>query len=107
MSAEAISRPLAASSRTATFERINPITGQVASRAHAATVGDAEAAADAAAVAQPAWAALGPNARRLALNTAADALEAKARHRGLGPLQHLARRRHGARGRRHDHPDRR
>ncbi|WP_240472855.1 aldehyde dehydrogenase [Dasania marina] len=60
------------------FERLNPISGAVATRAAAATVDDAKAAADAASRALPAWSALGPNARRAALNKAADALEAKA-----------------------------
>jgi acyl-CoA reductase-like NAD-dependent aldehyde dehydrogenase len=62
----------------ATFERRNPITGEVATRAAAATVADAEAACDAAAAAFPAWSALGPNARRAILLKAADALAAKA-----------------------------
>lgn len=59
------------------FERRNPVTGEVASEAAAATVADAVAAADAAAAAFPAWAALGPNARRAALLKAADALAAR------------------------------
>lgn len=62
----------------ATFERRNPVTGEVATRAAAATVADAEAACDAAAAAFPAWAKLGPNARRAILLKAADALAAKA-----------------------------
>jgi acyl-CoA reductase-like NAD-dependent aldehyde dehydrogenase len=62
----------------ATFERRNPITSEVATRAAAATVADAEAACDAAAAAFPAWSALGPNARRAILLKAADALAAKA-----------------------------
>jgi benzaldehyde dehydrogenase (NAD) len=60
-----------------TFERRNPVTNTVVTRAAAASVGDAIAAADAAEAALPAWAALGPNARRAALNKAADALAAK------------------------------
>ncbi|MES2044477.1 MAG: aldehyde dehydrogenase [Pseudomonadota bacterium] len=60
------------------FERRNPVTGEVASTAGAATVDDANAAANAAAAAFPAWSALGPNARRALLNKAAAALEAKA-----------------------------
>ena len=60
------------------FERRNPIMGDVASNASAATVDDANAAANAAAAAFPAWSTLGPNARRALLNKAADALEAKA-----------------------------
>ncbi|GAA0299100.1 aldehyde dehydrogenase [Sphingomonas oligophenolica] len=62
------------------FNRLNPITGEVATIASAANVADANAACDAAAAAFPAWSALGPNARRALLNKAADALEAKAPH---------------------------
>jgi vanillin dehydrogenase len=61
----------------AVFERRNPVTGQVASRAAAATVADANAAVDAAAAAFPKWSAMGPSARRAVLNKAADALEAR------------------------------
>ncbi len=59
------------------FQRQNPITGDVASEAAAMTTDDATAVASAAAVAFPAWAALGPNARRGLLNKAADALLAR------------------------------
>jgi acyl-CoA reductase-like NAD-dependent aldehyde dehydrogenase len=62
----------------ARFERRNPVTGEVASRAAAATVADAIAAADAAAEAFPAWSALGPNARRDLLLKASEALAARA-----------------------------
>ncbi|WP_424136408.1 aldehyde dehydrogenase [Roseomonas chloroacetimidivorans] len=62
----------------ATFERRNPVSGEIATRAAAATVADAQAACDAAAAAFPAWSALGPNARRAILLKAADALAAKA-----------------------------
>ena len=61
-----------------TFERRNPVTGEVATTAQAATVADANAACESAAAAFPAWSALGPNARRAALNKAAAALEARA-----------------------------
>ncbi|HEY5711995.1 MAG TPA: aldehyde dehydrogenase [Allosphingosinicella sp.] len=61
-----------------TFERRNPLTGEVASSAPAAGMAEANAAADAAAAALPAWSALGPNARRAMLNKAAVALEARA-----------------------------
>jgi benzaldehyde dehydrogenase (NAD) len=61
-----------------TFERFDPVTGAVATRAAAAGIEDAIAAADAAAAAAPAWAAIGPTARRGLLTRAADALEAKA-----------------------------
>ena len=62
----------------ATFERRNPITGEVATTAAAATVADANAACEKAAAAFPAWSAMGPNARRALLNKAAAALEARA-----------------------------
>src|SRR5438477_12293331 len=65
-------------SRGKTFDRLNPITGECATRAAAASVEDANMAASAAAIAFPAWAELGPSARRALLNKAADALEAKA-----------------------------
>ncbi|TPG54299.1 aldehyde dehydrogenase [Sphingomonas glacialis] len=65
-------------SDAATFTRLNPLTGEVASTSPAATVADANAACDAAAAAFPAWSAVGPNARRALLNKAADALEARA-----------------------------
>jgi acyl-CoA reductase-like NAD-dependent aldehyde dehydrogenase len=60
------------------FDRHNPVTGQPATRAAAATPDDAIAAVDAAQAAFPGWSALGPNARRAALMKAADALDAKA-----------------------------
>ena len=61
-----------------TFDRLDPMTGFVASTTWAMTVGDANAAADAAHSAQSKWAALGPNARRALLSKAADALASKA-----------------------------
>jgi vanillin dehydrogenase len=64
--------------KSATFDRLNPISGEVATRAAAASAADAKAAADAAAAAFPKWAALGPSARRALLNKAADLLEARA-----------------------------
>ena len=64
--------------RSATFDRLNPISGEVATRAAAASAADAKAAADAAAAAFPKWAALGPSARRALLNKAADLLESRA-----------------------------
>ncbi|HEX8400815.1 MAG TPA: aldehyde dehydrogenase [Allosphingosinicella sp.] len=60
------------------FHRVNPVTGEHATRAAAAGVEDARSAADAAGRAFPAWSRLGPNPRRLLLNKAAEALEAKA-----------------------------
>jgi acyl-CoA reductase-like NAD-dependent aldehyde dehydrogenase len=53
-------------------------TGEVLARAGAANVSDARRACEIAASAFPAWAALGPNARRTLLLTAADALQARA-----------------------------
>ncbi len=47
-------------SNGATFDRLNPVTGDVASRAAAAQVADAKRAADAAAAAFPAWSQTGP-----------------------------------------------
>jgi acyl-CoA reductase-like NAD-dependent aldehyde dehydrogenase len=70
-------RDLAATGN-ATFNRVNPVTGEVASRASAASVADARAAADAAAAAFPKWSALGPGERRGRLLKAADLLEARA-----------------------------
>jgi acyl-CoA reductase-like NAD-dependent aldehyde dehydrogenase/ABC-type branched-subunit amino acid transport system ATPase component len=60
-----------------TFDRIDPFTGQVASRAAAASVADAIAAVDAAHAAFPAWAAMGPGERRAKLLKAADLLDAR------------------------------
>ena len=60
-----------------TFERVNPITGDVATKAAAATVEDARKAADAAAKAFPEWSATSPSVRRKLLIAAADALRDK------------------------------
>jgi benzaldehyde dehydrogenase (NAD) len=57
-----------------TFTRLNPLTGEVASTAKAMKAQDMAAIAARAAAAQPAWGALGPNARRATLMKAADAL---------------------------------
>jgi len=59
------------------FNRINPITGEVASSAPALKAGDVPPIAARAAAAFPAWAAQGPNARRAVLMKAADALAAR------------------------------
>ena len=67
----------APATKSATFDRVNPISGEVATRAAAATPADAKAAADAAAAAFPKWSALGPSARRALLNKAADLLESR------------------------------
>jgi benzaldehyde dehydrogenase (NAD) len=61
-----------------TFSRLNPLTGEVASTAPALKAADIPAIAARAAAAFPAWAAVGPNARRAILMKAAIALEAKA-----------------------------
>jgi len=60
-----------------TFERVNPLTGTVATRAVAATVEDACAAAASATAAFPAWSMLGPAERRARLSAAADEIEAR------------------------------
>jgi acyl-CoA reductase-like NAD-dependent aldehyde dehydrogenase len=61
-----------------TFERIDPFTGEVASVAAAASREDAKAAADAAGVAFPEWAATPPSARRELLQKAAALLQERA-----------------------------
>jgi benzaldehyde dehydrogenase (NAD) len=61
-----------------TFERRNPVTGEVATIAVAASPQDALAAVAAAQAAFPAWSAQGPNARRALLTKAAAAMEARA-----------------------------
>ncbi|MBV8912361.1 MAG: aldehyde dehydrogenase family protein, partial [Acetobacteraceae bacterium] len=61
----------------ATFGRSNPVDGKVATVAAAASVKDANAAADAAERAFPAWSQLGPNARRAVLLKAADLMQAR------------------------------
>jgi len=66
-----------AATQGATFERRNPLDGEVASRAPAATVGDARAAVHAAWDAFPGWSNTGPGERRALLMKAADRLEAK------------------------------
>ncbi|MDN7846973.1 aldehyde dehydrogenase [Burkholderia multivorans] len=61
-----------------TFDRLNPVTGRVASRAPAATPDDADAAVDAASAAFPEWSKLPPTERRMRLLKAADIMDAKA-----------------------------
>ena len=70
-----------------TFDRLNPITGECATTAAAASVEDATLAADSAAIAFPAWAELGPSARRALLNKAADAIQAKAKEFTLAMME--------------------
>ena len=60
------------------FERRNPLDGEVATRAPAASTSDALRAVEAASKAFPAWSRMGPGARRGLLLKAAAALEAKA-----------------------------
>lgn len=66
-----------AASSGATFTRLNPLDGNVATTAPAATEADAKSAVDAAAEAFPEWSAMGPGARRALLIKAAHALESK------------------------------
>ncbi|MBU6442008.1 MAG: aldehyde dehydrogenase [Betaproteobacteria bacterium] len=60
-----------------TFSRANPLDGQIATVAPAASAEDARAAVDAAAAAFPQWSATGPGERRALLLKAAQALEAR------------------------------
>jgi vanillin dehydrogenase len=64
-------------SNGAIYERLSPVTGELASRAPAATPDDADAAVEAAAAAFPAWAALKPSERRTRLLKAADLMNAR------------------------------
>jgi vanillin dehydrogenase len=59
------------------FERLSPITGEVVSRAAAATPADAVAAVASAAAAFPKWSAIGPGERRKRLLAAADIIEGR------------------------------
>jgi acyl-CoA reductase-like NAD-dependent aldehyde dehydrogenase len=62
----------------ATYERLNPFDGSVASTAAAASLADADAAVAAAEAAFPAWSQLGPGERRRRLLKAADVMESRA-----------------------------
>jgi vanillin dehydrogenase len=64
-----------AASNGSTFERMNPVTQEIASRSAAATLIDADDAVKAAQGAFPRWAALAPNERRRRLLKAADGME--------------------------------
>lgn len=64
-----------AASQQATFERHNPATGEVATRAAAASLEDVDTAIAAAQQAFPAWSAMLPGARRALLLKAADTME--------------------------------
>jgi acyl-CoA reductase-like NAD-dependent aldehyde dehydrogenase len=61
-----------------TFERRDPVTGRVASRAPAAGLQDVAKVVAAASAAFPAWSQTGPGLRRALLLKAADLLEARA-----------------------------
>jgi len=65
-------------SDASTFERVDPLTGDVATIAPAGSIADMAKAANAAAAAFPAWSETGPGERRRLLNTAADILAARA-----------------------------
>src|ERR1700722_599886 len=59
------------------FNRMSPISGEIASTSAAMSAADARATADRAAGAFVAWSQTGPNTRRQLLNAAADALQAR------------------------------
>lgn len=61
----------------ATFDRLDPVTREVATRAAAASVEDATHAANVAARAFPVWSATPPTQRRACLNRSADLLLAR------------------------------
>ena len=61
----------------ATFDRLNPITGEIVSRSAAASLSDADAAVAAAKEAFPAWSALPPGQRRARLLKAAELMDAR------------------------------
>jgi benzaldehyde dehydrogenase (NAD) len=60
------------------FQRLNPMTGQIASVSTAMKAVDIPVIAERAAAAFHEWAAMGPNSRRAVLTKAADALQSKA-----------------------------
>ncbi|GGC91771.1 aldehyde dehydrogenase [Vreelandella lutescens] len=66
-----------AAEHEATFTRANPLSGEVVTTAAAASVGDANAAADAAGRAFDAWSQTGPGERRAKLLKAAELMEAR------------------------------
>lgn len=61
----------------ATFDRHDPVTKEVATRAPASSVKDVNSAVDAAVAAFSGWTRTGPSARRAILNKAADILDLK------------------------------
>lgn len=60
-----------------TFERFDPVTGELASKAAAAAVSDVNIATEAAHKAFLSWSNVGPSERRALLNKAADIMESK------------------------------
>ena len=66
-----------ASERGATFDRRDPMTAAVATRAAAATLADVETVVASAAKAFVSWSETGPNARRTLLMKAADLMESR------------------------------
>jgi acyl-CoA reductase-like NAD-dependent aldehyde dehydrogenase len=64
-------------SNGAFFERLSPVTGEVVSRAAAATMADVSAAVASAAAAFPKWSTLGPSERRARLLEAAAIVESR------------------------------
>jgi acyl-CoA reductase-like NAD-dependent aldehyde dehydrogenase len=64
-------------SGSASYERMDPFTGKLATRAAAASIADANAAVEAAAAAFPAWSKTGPGERRALLSKAADVMASK------------------------------
>lgn len=64
-------------SGAASYERMDPFTGKLATRAAAASVADANAAVEAAATAFKAWSKTGPGERRALLSKAADVMDSK------------------------------
>jgi len=66
-----------AASTGATFERFDPVTGEIATRAAAAGVEDVNRTVEAAEAAFAGWSETGPNQRRTLLLKAADVMESK------------------------------
>ncbi|BAV51443.1 aldehyde dehydrogenase [Mesorhizobium loti] len=64
-------------SGSASYERMDPFTGKLATRAAAASVADANAAVEAAAAACTTWSKTGPGERRALLSRAADVMASK------------------------------
>ncbi|NAO99586.1 aldehyde dehydrogenase family protein, partial [Halomonas sp. MG34] len=62
---------------SATFEHTNPLSGETVTCIAAASVSDAQAAAEAAARAFPAWSATGPGEKRAKLLKAAEVMETR------------------------------